>query len=308
MDGGQNLAGRGRVERQRLSQPVAAGLTALAVALWGFSPIGTRYMVGITQAGLPALAFNGMRYTLAAICFAPFLWSARHWSRADWRLGLVCGVLGITGYNLPAAIGQRTVSAGLTGLLDGAEPLMIVIFTAIMLRRRPTGWTILASVIALAGVVLLAHGAGPAQGDPLGIALVLTGAVLWAAYCVLVPDLIDRRGALPATAVTMALGAVPLLASGLPETGPMLRAMSTVQWEVMLGLVVGCSVFSMFCWNVGSAALGAEKAGWFLYLLPVVSLIGGALLLGEPVTFVELFGGGLLLVAVYLSQRKPTLR
>jgi drug/metabolite transporter (DMT)-like permease len=287
-----------------LSQTAAAGLTALAVVLWGFSPIGTRYMVGDLDAALPALAFNGVRYTLAALCFVPFLWQARGWSFREWRLGLVCGLVGVCGYNLPATLGQRTVSAGLTGLLDGAEPLMIVVFSAILVRRRPGAWTMGATVIALAGVVLLAHGAGPAQGSPGGIALILLGAVLWAAYCVLVPPLISAKGALPATAVTMMFGALPMLASGANETPHLLHVMTLMQWEILASLVVGCSVFSMLCWNAGSAALGAEKAGWFLYLLPLVSLVGGAILLHEPVTWSELIGGGLLLLAVYLSQRK----
>jgi len=287
-----------------LSKQSQAVLLLLAsVILWGFSPIGTRYMVGNDHAALPALAFTGIRYGLAAMAFLPWLWGARHWTRGDWWLGAVCGVVGVTGYNLPAAMGQTTVSAGLTGLLDGVEPLMIVIFTAMVLRRAPSRWTIIATVMGLTGIVLLAHGSGPALGDPLGIALVLIGAVLWALYCVLVPPLINKRGPLTTTAVTMMFGALPMLAAGAPGTPHLLHVISGFQWEVMAGLVVGASVLAMLCWNAGSAMVGAAQAGWFLYLIPVVSLIGGFLLLGEPVKLVELGGGGLILLSVYLSQR-----
>jgi drug/metabolite transporter (DMT)-like permease len=275
----------------------------LSVVLWGFSPIGTRYMVGTDHAALPAMAFTGMRYGIAALVFAPLLWGARHWSKRDWALGAVCGVIGVTGFNLPAALGQRTVSAGLTGLLDGAEPLMIVIFSSLMHRRLPSRWTMFASVLGLGGIVLLAQGSGPALGDPAGIALVLFGAMLWALYCVMVPILINRRGALSSTAVTMLFGALPLLAAGLPGTPGLLHIITGFQWGLLAVMVLTTSVISMLCWNAGSAVLGAEQAGWFLYLLPVVSLIGGALLLGEPVKTVELVGGALILVSVYLSQR-----
>jgi drug/metabolite transporter (DMT)-like permease len=273
------------------------------VVLWGFSPIGTRYLVGTDHAALPAFAFTGIRYGMAALVFAPLLWGARHWSFRDWALGAACGVIGVTGFNLPAAVGQRTVSAGLTGLLDGAEPLMIVIFSSLMHRRWPSRWTMVASLLGLGGIVLLAHGSGRALGDPAGIALVLFGAMLWSLYCVMVTPLINRRGALPATAVTMLFGALPLLAAGLPGTPDLLHVITGFQWGVLLALVLTCSVVSMLCWNVGSAVLGAEQAGWFLYLLPVVSLIGGAILLGEPIKAIEILGGGLILVSVYLSQR-----
>jgi drug/metabolite transporter (DMT)-like permease len=260
-------------------------------------------MVGETQSALPALAFTGVRYGLAAACFAPFLWGARHWRWADWRLAGICGLLGITGFNLPAAIGQRTVSAGLTGLLDGTEPLLIVIVSAVLARKWPGRWTMFASGLGMTGILLLAHGSGPALGDPTGIALVLLGALLWACYCIAVPKLVNRHGALPSTAAIMLFGALPLLATGAPHTGAMLHQLTPLQIAVFAALVIGSSVFATLCWNAGSAVLGATKAGWFLYLVPVVSLAGGVIFLSEPVKMIELLGGSLILLSVYLSQR-----
>jgi drug/metabolite transporter (DMT)-like permease len=191
----------------------------------------------------------------------------------------------------------------LTGLLDGAEPLMIVLFSALAQRRIPSGLTIVATCLGLAGVVLLAHGSGPALGDPAGIALVLLGAMLWAVYCVIVPALITRRGALPATAVTMMFGAIPMLLAGAPHITGLVETMTASQWIVTALLIIGTSVIAMLAWNAGSAVLGAEAAGWYLYLLPLISLIGGAIMLGEPIKLVELAGGVLILLAVYLAQR-----
>jgi drug/metabolite transporter (DMT)-like permease len=260
-------------------------------------------MVGDTQSALPALAFTGVRYGLAAAFFTPFLWRARHWRWPDWRLAGFCGLLGIAGFNLPAAIGQRTVSAGLTGLLDGSEPLLIIIVAALLARRWPSRWTMFASAVGMTGILLLAHGSGPDLGDPQGIGLVLCGALLWACYCIAVPKLVNRHGALPSTAAIMLCGALPLLAIGAPRTDIMLHQLTTSQTLVFSALVIGSSVLATLCWNAGSAVLGAAKAGWFLYLVPVVSLIGGVVLLGEPVKLTELFGGALILTSVYLSQR-----
>jgi drug/metabolite transporter (DMT)-like permease len=260
-------------------------------------------MVGDTQSALPALAFTGIRYGLAATCFAPFLWGTRHWAWADWRLAGFCGLLGITGFNLPAALGQRTVAAGLTGLLDGSEPLLIVVVAALLARQWPSRGTVIGSALGMTGILLLASGTGPALGDPSGIALVLFGALLWACYCITVPKLVNRRGALPSTAAIMMCGALPLLAAGAPRTGEMLHQLNILQTTIFAALVIGSSVLATLCWNAGSAALGAAKAGWFLYLVPVVSLIGGVVFLGEPIKLIELLGGTLILASVYLSQR-----
>jgi len=260
-------------------------------------------MVGDSQADLPALAFTGVRYGLAAACFTPFLRGARHWRWPDWQWAAFCGLLGITGFNMPAAIGQRTVSASLTGLLDGSEPLLIIIVTAVLARRWPSRWTMFASALGMTGILLLAHGSGPRLGDPSGISLILLGALLWACYCIAVPTLVNRRGPLTSTAAIMLCGALPLLAVGAPQTGSMLHQLTMLQAIVFAALIIGSSVLATLCWNAGSAVLGAAKAGWFLYLVPVVSLIGGVVLLGEPVKSIELVGGAIILLSVYLSQR-----
>ncbi len=273
------------------------------MVLWGFGPIGTRYMVGTDHAALPAMAFLALRYGLAAAMFLPFLAGIRSWPRRDLAFGALCGLIGIAGYNLPSVLGQRTVSAGLTGLLNGAEPIMIAIIAAVMHRRVPAGGTLFAGAIGLAGIVLLAHGSGPALGDPFGIALVLIGALLWSVYCVMVPRLIVSRGAVAVTAVSMCFGAVPLIACGAGQAPALAHDMTGWQLGLTAALALGPSMISMLCWNAGTAALGAERAGWFLYMVPLVSLVGGALLLGEPVKPVEIFGGGLILLSVFLSQR-----
>jgi drug/metabolite transporter (DMT)-like permease len=274
-----------------------------AVVTWGFSPICTRYLVGEHTVGLSPEAFSAARYTLAALVFSPLLLKLRGWRRRDWVLAAALGALGVTGFNLPATIGQRTVSAGLTGLLEAVAPLLIVIVSSVRTRRLPAGWTLMAGLIGLAGIVLLARGSGPVLGDPKGIALILFAALAWSVYCVFLPPLIRRHGTLPVTAVVMMFGALPLICIGGAQAPPMLAAMTGFEWALFLALVLGTSVLAMISWNAGSAVLGSVQAGWFMYLVPLVSLIGGAILLGEPVKLVELAGGGLILLSVFLSQR-----
>ena len=285
-----------------LSARLAIALTLLSVVLWGYSPIGTRFMVGTGQSAVPPLPFIALRYGLAALIFSPALRLTRGWTAQDWRRGALCGLLGVTGFNLPVTIGQQTVSAGITGLLEATEPLMIVLLTAALLRRAPSRWTLAALFLGLTGIILLAHGAGPALGSPRGIALVLAGALLWALYCVLVTPLVTKRGALPTTAVTVLCGAIPMLLAGASALPATVMHLGAAQWAVTLALVLGASVTAMLSWNAGSAALGAQRAGWFLYLVPLVSLLGGASLLGEPIKTAEIFGGALILLSVALSQ------
>jgi len=282
----------------------AAVLTFIAVLLWGAAPIGTRYLVGDNHLGLAAIPFVGLRYALCLPAFLALMVWGRIWTwpRADLAMALLCGLVGVTGYNLPNAIGTRTVSAGMIGLLNGAEPLMIVFMASVQRRRVPGGFTLLAGVTGLAGIILLARGAGPALGDPEGIALVLFAALSWSGYCVLVPPLLRRRGAILVTAVTMSLGTLPMIAAGAAGMPDVIHALNLPDWEIVAALS-STAILAILCWNAGSAGLGAEQSGWFLYLLPVVSVAGGALFLAEPVTGVEIFGGALIMVSVLISQK-----
>jgi drug/metabolite transporter (DMT)-like permease len=283
----------------------AAALTLAAVLLWGLSPVGTRDLVGMDHAALPALPFIGMRYLVATLFFlAPLRRALASWSRADLGAGLLCGLLGITGYNLLNALGTRTVSAGMVGLLDGAEPLLIVLLGALWHRRLPGLATVAAALVGVVGVIILTLGAGPALVDNgWGIVWILLSAVCWSLYCVIVPPLMERRGAMDVTSVTVAFGTIPMLLAGLPQMQSMVMQMDRGEWALLIALSVATSVVALLCWNIGAARLGAEKAGYFLYFIPFVSVLGGAAYLAEPITPAECAGGALVLLAVYVSQR-----
>ncbi len=284
----------------------AALLTFFAVMLWGIAPVGTRYLLGNDHAALPGASFAALRYGMATLCFLPwFVQALRSWSRQELLLGAFCGLIGVMGYNLPNSIGNRTVSAGMVGLLNATEPLIIVLLMSLRYRRVPGIWTFLAAVIGFTGIFLLARSAGPAEGDAFGIALVLFAAFNWSCYCVLIPPLQVGRSALQVSAVTMTAGTLPMLLAGAPEMGHMLALMDAPRWEISVALALGPSVIAMVAWTKGAATMGAEASGWFLYLLPVFAAGGGALVLGEPLTAAELLGGMLILLSVFISQRAP---
>ncbi len=294
------------VSRQFLTpRPRALLLLLMAVVLWGMAPIGNRYFIGSTHLAMPGASYMALRYTIASICFLPGVIRAMpSWSWRDWLRGAVCGLAGVSGYNLLGGVAARTVSAGMTGLLNSSESLMILMLACLMARRAPGGRNIVAALLGLCGIVLLVCSAGPAEGDVRGILLLLLGAFGWSIYCVVIPPLIKKHGALQSSAVTMCIGTVPLLMAGGKGLGPMMEAMSRQEWELMLVMSAGISVVALVAWNKGVAIVGAQSAGWFLYLLPVFSALGGFVLLGEPLTLAELAGGVMILGSVYLAQRR----
>lgn len=275
-----------------------------AVLLWGVAPIGNRYFLGDNQLALPFKPYMALRFSISSLCFLPIvLMAARNWSLRDWGRGAICGFAGVGGYNFLGGIAGRTVSAGLTGLLNSTESLIILILACILAKRLPDRRAVFATVMGGAGIILLAVSAGPAEGSVSGILLLLIGALGWAFYCVLIPPLIAKHGAVQSSAVTMVLGTVPLLALGWQGLPAVAHHLSATDWEILLALALGSSVIALLAWNKAVAQLGAQTAGWFLYLMPVLSALGGRVLLAEPLTIYELIGGVMILLSVFIAQR-----
>lgn len=289
----------------RPSRGQAMALVLLSVMLWGAVPIINRFFLGTGHMNAPGAPYMALRYIIAACCFLPGLPAAlRRWSWAELGRGALCGLAGVAVYNLLTGIGGHRVSAGLMGLINASEPLMILILVHLHERRAPGFRTMLSVCIGLAGIALLASAAGPAEGDGLGIALLVIAAAGWAVYCVLVPPLLKKHGALQVSAVTMVSGTLPLLAFGAPQLPGFVATLSPAEWEMIAFMGIGSSVVALLSWNKGSTVLGAEASGWFLYLIPVFAAGGGFFILGEPLTLLELAGGAMILGSVYIAQRR----
>ncbi|MBC7077764.1 MAG: EamA family transporter [Synergistales bacterium] len=59
-------------------------------------------------------------------------------------------------------------------------------------------------------------------------------------------------------------------------------------------------------WYDALEAMEASRVGAFMYLEPLVALVVAALVLGEPVTFVTLSGGVMILIGVWLVNRNSS--
>ena len=72
----------------------------------------------------------------------------------------------------------------------------------------------------------------------------------------------------------------------------------------MVYLGVGASAACFVSWNYAMKSLGAVRASVYIYLVPVITVVFSALILGEPVTLLSLIGMGLTLLGLLLSQRR----
>jgi drug/metabolite transporter (DMT)-like permease len=76
----------------------------------------------------------------------------------------------------------------------------------------------------------------------------------------------------------------------------------------LLFVAVFPSVIAIMCWNRGIAALGVNRAGFYLYLVPLFAAALAAAFLHERIALYHLVGAGLIVAGVTLSTRSPAVK
>lgn len=290
--------------RSRQAALLTTGALFLAAFCWGLAPVATRYLLGY----FAPLQLVLLRFLIATILFLPLLipLRAHRWTRKTLAWAIFCGLVGIIGYNVPVAYGLRTIPSGMAGLLIATEPIWIMLIAALGLREK-ISWSVLVGLLlALAGIALLlgqqTFGASWNLATLEGSALVLLAALMWSVYTVAVRSLSKELGARASTALTITIGTLPLVAFWDNSAWPILGHLGLFGWIALGLLALGSTIVATILWNYGVARTASSQAGLFLYLVPLVSVTGGALFLHEQVGVITLLSGMLIIAGVALAQ------
>jgi drug/metabolite transporter (DMT)-like permease len=210
------------------------------------------------------------------------------------------------GYNLGSAYGFELLPASIGGLIIGTQPLLIMIFAALIGREPLTVAAVAGLFAAFAGTVMLFWRDIDLAGNGLttlrGGSLVFLSGAAWALYVVPAKPLILKYGALPVSALSIIIATLPMLCLSSHETAVTLGAMTGPQWGAMGFMVIVSTFMASITWNYGAGRLSAAAAGAFLYLVPILAVAAGAIFLDEPVSASVVAGGMLILAGVAVAQ------
>ncbi len=220
-------------------------------------------------------------------------------------------VLGMVGYYLSSFfdfLGLQHISAGLERLILFLTPSFVLLISAVFLHKKITRVEWLALGTAYLGTVLVflhdVRLGGANVG--LGSAFVLGSALLYALYLLQSGQLVRRVGAIRLVAYAMCAASVACILQFFVLRPVSLLAQPTPVYWLSLVNAVFCTVFPVFLTMVAVARVGAPTASQAGMIGPVSTLFMGAVILGEPVTGIQLAGTALVLAGIYLLSRKKT--
>jgi drug/metabolite transporter (DMT)-like permease len=274
--------------------------------IWGSTYLAIRFAIEtippFLMAGTRFLIAGGILYLLRRFLGdkAP-LWK-------EWRSATLIGAFLLLGGNGGVVWAQQYVISGMTALLVGTAPLWMVLIDLFHPSgRRPNRWAVLGLFFGFIGISLLI-GQGQlfkkgAQIDFAG-AFVLIGASLsWA-----IGSLYSRQASLPSspllwTAMEMLTGGAGLFLLGI-LTGELpsfnlssisAQSFAGFTYLILFGSWIGLTSYTWLLRNAPTPLVST-----YAYVNPVVAVLLGHLIAGEPVTVYTVIAAAIIISSVAL--------
>jgi drug/metabolite transporter (DMT)-like permease len=272
----------------------------IAVALEAFSPI--QIVLGRLVAGASVLAL------IVGVRRLPLPRSMVTWGHL--------AVMGVVANIIPFFLfgwGQERITSGLAGVLNGSTPLFTLVFAiAALPEERLRTMRAVGLLLGFAGVVIVV---GPWDGNPLTSSLPGQLACLGAAACYGVAFVYARRFLAPLRHPTVVLAAGQLgmaalllaVASPVVARQPVAASWLAIGALLLLG-AVGTGLAYLLYYRLITDS-GATTASMVAYLIPIVAVVLGVIVLGEPVGWNLYAGAAVVILGVAVAEgRIPGLR
>lgn len=287
------------------------GLFATAAVLFG----GTFVAVKAGLEFFPPLLFVALRFDIGAVLLLAY--AAFAMSREELRPTTVGDVAGIVATGLLVMgltnaflfIGQQYTTSGVAAIVFSLAPILAPLFAAALLTDEQLSTRgLLGMAFGLVGVVFVTDPVGGTVSSR-GIVILFGGAVASAFGAVAIRWAEPTISSTARTVWGAPLAAITahLLSLGAGESLSAVSITPTALVALLyVGIFSGAIAFVAFFALIDAA--GAIQANLVFYAIPVVSTIGGWLLLGESISLVTLLGFAIILGGFLLIGSRTIIR
>ena len=264
------------------------------VIFWGYSFVSTKILLN----DLPPVTIAFFRQVIAAVVLAVILYIKKLFVRMpakDVFLLFASSFFGIVLYFLFENMGLKYTTASNGSIIVAAVPIFTLITESLFYKFKITFRVIVCVIISIIGVflVIFEKGLDFSSGYTKGNLLMIGAMVTWVIYTIICKSLTGKYNGIVITAYQMGAASVLFIPLIIPEFKQW-QSLSAYSLANLLYLALFCSALAYYLYNAAVKGLGATVSSMFLNLIPVVSIIGGVLVLGETVSFIQI--GGMLLI------------
>ena len=281
-------------------------IAIFTVGVWGLTFISTKVLIAN---GLSPKEIFLLRFLIAYIgiwFISPRKLFANNWKDELWLL--LGGITGGSVYFLTENMALGITLATNVAFIVCTAPLLTTIFSLMIYKKEKATRTLIGgSLMALVGVAMVVYnGSFVLKISPLGDCLTLVAALSWAFYSLIMKKMTGRYNTIFITRKIFFYGILTTLPVFMFQ--PWKADLSLlIQPSVLLNLLFLGVVASLICfavWNVVLKNLGTVRASNYIYLNPLFTLVGSAILLDEHLTVIALIGAACIMGGVYMAGKK----
>ncbi|WP_428223724.1 DMT family transporter [Flavobacterium sp.] len=284
------------------------GLPMLAL-LWVCFFWGTTWLAskeGVQH--MPALQLAAIRQFIGAVCYLSFfMFKKTPWPKGkQWRTIFILAILNFVLSNGLSTWGVKYISSGLGAVLGAIFPLWIVIIS-LFNGEKLSRLSITGLLVSFVGVCIVFSDylSDLIQPDfQLGILLSITATITWALGSMYTKKKAKNFNPYFSLGLQMLISSILLFAyTGATGTSVPILAIPAQAWWAIAYLVIFGSITTFVAFIYALQHLPTEISSIYAYINPLIAVLLGAIIFGEPLTVVLGIGILVVLFGIYLVNK-----
>ena len=281
-----------------------SGLIHLLIVyiVWGSTYLGIRVAVQ-EGSGFPPMIMSATRVfagSLILVALARFIQKqSLRLTKEEWVVLSVSGLALWWGGNGLVAIAEMTVPSGYAALIIACTPIWVAIIESVLDKKRPSVFLVISLLIGVAGIAVLNWPAIVAGNlnDLKGLFLLIIAGLSWGAG-----SIYQKRKNIHTTpeissAVQQFTGGIALLITSFIISEPTMNPVPSAWWAWGYLIIFG-SVIAFTSFVKALKLLPPNIVFTYAFVNPVVAVILGFFILGEPITPWTFAGATLVIIGV----------
>lgn len=215
--------------------------------------------------------------------------------------------VGFIGYFLSSyldLLALETISAQAERIILYAYPSLVILIKSIYDKKMPTKRMLFALIIVYSGILLLLPGELSLTGSPVGIFLMLTCALTFAAYVLLSKPMIAKMGVGVFTSTAMVASCLFTQIHFVNIDIVQISSLPQSVFIMALALAFFSTVIPSYAMSAAISMIGSERAAITGTTGPVFTVILAAVILGETISVFHVAGLSLVVIGVLLLSKK----
>ena len=272
--------------------------------MWGLSFIFSKAAL---CEGMPAMTLAFWRYVLTAVMLLPMCLKTEGGVRlGKWApRALLTTLLGITVYFYFELTGLQRTTASAASLILALVPMLTLLFRVAFCREKISRMRWFAVILSLVGAYfVIVTDSGEGSGTLAGNLLMVCACLCWTGYILTTPKLMAACSSMRVSTWQAIAGMITLAPFAFAERSEWVP-ISPMAWMYIILLSAVCSALCYVLYNEAIRFVDSLTVSLIINLNPVAACIGGAILLGEALAPLQLFGGVLIILSMITDALAP---